>query len=89
MTHCALHQLLLLFVILRQPCTTAVVRDCRVDPGGPVVIILASGSKVRRFKPGRGQWIFSERNPEYDFLQKEGKDLVPCPRFTACERTSS
>ena len=30
-----------------------------VDPGGPVVI-LATGSKVCRFKPGRGQWIFSE-----------------------------
>ena len=36
-----------------------------VDPGGPVVIILASGSEVRGFDPGRGRWIFSERkNPE-------------------------
>ena len=41
-----------------------------VDPGGPVVIILASGSEVRGFDPGRGRWIFSERkNPEYDFLR--------------------
>ena len=40
----------------------------RVDPGGPVVIILASGSEVRGFDPGRGPWIFSEhKNPGYDF----------------------
>ena len=33
--------------------------------GGPVVIVLATGSEARGFKPGRGQWIFSERkNPE-------------------------
>ena len=30
----------------------------RVDPGGPVVIILASGSEIRGFDPGRGRWIF-------------------------------
>ena len=42
-----------------------------VDPGGSVVIILASGSEVREFDPGQGRWIFSERkNPEYDFLRK-------------------
>ena len=29
-----------------------------VMPGGPVVIILASGSGVRGFDPGRGRWIF-------------------------------
>ena len=42
------------------------------DPGGPVVIILATGSEIRGFKPGRGRWIFfSERkNPEYNFLWK-------------------
>ena len=42
----------------------------------PVVIILATGSEVRGFKPGRG--IFSERkNPEYDFLRKESKAMGP------------
>ena len=47
-----------------------------VDPGGPVVIILASGSEVRMFDPGQGQWIFSEcKNPEYDFLRKECKAM--------------
>ena len=29
-----------------------------VDPGGPMVIILATGSEVRRFRPSRGRWIF-------------------------------
>ena len=60
-----------------------------VYPGGPVVIILASGSEVRGFDPGRGGWIFSERKiPEYDFLRKV-KPWVPCRRFTARKRTSS
>ena len=41
---------------------------------GPVVIILATGSEVRSFKPGRSRWIFSERkNPEYDYLRKGSK----------------
>ena len=45
-----------------------------VDPGAPVVIILASGSEVHGFDPGRGRWIFSERkNPECDFLWKGSK----------------
>ena len=49
-----------------------------VDPGGPVVIILATGSEVRGFKPGRGQWIFLERkNPGYDFLRKGSKAVGP------------
>ena len=49
-----------------------------VNPGDPVVIILASGSEVRRFNPGRGRWIFSERkNSEYDFLRKGSKAVSP------------
>ena len=49
-----------------------------VDPGGPVVIVLASGSEVRGFDPGRGRWIFSERkNPEYDFFRKGSKAVGP------------
>ena len=52
--------------------------DLRVYPGGPVVIILTSGSEVRRFDPGRGRWIFSEcENPEYDFLWKGSKAVGP------------
>ena len=49
-----------------------------VDPGGPIVIILATGSEVHGFKAGRGRWIFSERkNTEYDFLQKGSKAVDP------------
>ena len=50
----------------------------KVDPGGPVVIILATGSEVRGLKTGRGRWNFSERkNPEYDFLWKGSKAVSP------------
>ena len=46
----------------------------QVDPGGPVVIKLASGSEVLGFDPGRGRWVFLERkNPENDFLRKGSK----------------
>ena len=49
-----------------------------VDSGDPVVVILAIGSEVRGFKPGRCRWIFSERkNPEYDFLWKGSKAVGP------------
>ena len=49
-----------------------------VDPDGPVVIILATGTEVRGFKPGWGRWIFSERkNPEYGFLRKGSKATGP------------
>ena len=35
-----------------------------VDPGGPMAILLTTGSKVHGFSPGRSLWIFSERkNP--------------------------
>ena len=50
----------------------------RVDYGGPMIIILASGSEVRGLDPGRGRWIFSERkNPEYGFLRKGSKAMGP------------
>ena len=49
-----------------------------IDPSGPVVPILATGSEVRGFKPGRGRWIFSERkNSENDFLRKGSKAVGP------------
>ena len=63
--------------------------ETEVDPGGPVVIILASGSEVRGFDPGRGRWILSERkNPEYDLFRKEVKPWVPCRRFKVRKRIS-
>ena len=53
-------------------------QSTRVDPGGQVVIILSTGSEFRWFKPGQGQWIFSEhKNPEYDFLRKGRKAIGP------------
>ena len=49
-----------------------------VVPGGPVVIILATGSEVRGFKLVRGRWIFPGRkNPEYDFFRKGSKVVGP------------
>ena len=52
--------------------------EALVNPGYPVVMILATGSEVRGFKPGRGRWIFSESKiPEYDFLRKGSKIVGP------------
>ena len=54
------------------------VMNSKVDSGGSVVIILASGSQVPGFDPGRGRWISSERkNAEYDFLRKGSKAMDP------------
>jgi hypothetical protein len=47
--------------------------------GGLVVSVLATGLKVRGFKPGRGRWIRS--TPSFG---GEGKPSVPCRRFMAC-----
>ena len=62
-----------------------------VDPGGPVVIILASGSEVRRFDPGRGRWILFQ-SVEILSMTSFGREVKPwvlCRRFTARKRTSS
>ena len=57
--------------------TLSITKDT-VNPGDQVVIILATGSEVRGFKPGWGHRIFSERkNPEYDFLRKGSRTLGP------------
>ena len=48
-----------------------------VDPGGPVVVILATGSKIRGSNPARVDGFFRCKNPEYDFLQKGSKALGP------------
>ena len=65
--------------ILVSKYTVSIEPNRMVDSGGPVVIILATGSEVRETKPGWGRWIFSERkNP-----------LAQCRRFTARKRTSS
>ena len=58
--------------------------------GGLVVSMLASGIRVRGFKPGRSHWIF--RTSEKKILRMpsfggEVKESVPCPSFAACKRT--
>jgi hypothetical protein len=47
------------FISLRFTMTLAIVSNSSVDGfGGLVVSMLASGSRVRGFKPGRSRWIF-------------------------------
>ena len=55
-----------------------------------MVIILATGSEARGFKPCRARWIFSERIiPEYDFLRKGSKAIVlSCNIYTGCIKRS-
>ena len=68
----------LIEALINSTVSVLMLHKMRVDPGGPVVIILATGFEVRRFKPGRGRWMFSERNnPEYDFLRKGSKAVGP------------
>jgi hypothetical protein len=56
--------------------------------GGLVVSVLATGPKVRGFKPGRGRWIFKgDKIRSTPSFGGEVKPSVPCRRFTACKRT--
>ena len=48
-----------------------------VDPGSPAVIILATWSEIRGFKPDRVRWIFQNVKAEYDFLRKGSKAVGP------------
>ena len=51
--------------------------------GGLVVSILATGTRVRGFKPGRSRWIFREaENPQYAFLRRGSKRI--CPMSQLC-----
>ena len=43
----------------------------------PVVIIIASGSEVRGFDPGRVHAFSERKNPGYDFLRKGSKAVGP------------
>ena len=53
-----------------------------------MIIILASGSEVRGFDPGRGRWIFSQRkNPEYDVDLRHVKE--PQAEIRASEQNLS
>ena len=52
--------------------------------GGLVVSMLASGTRVRGFEPGRSRWIFFLSMPSFG---GEVKESVPFPSFAACKRT--
>jgi hypothetical protein len=61
---------------------------CLDGCGGRVVSMLASGSRVRGFKPGRSRWIFtSAKTLSMPSFGGEVKVSVPCPSFAACNRT--
>jgi hypothetical protein len=50
--------------------------------------VLAFGTQVRGFKPGRSRRIFQgEKIPSTRSFGGEVKPAVPCRRFTACKRT--
>jgi hypothetical protein len=51
--------------------------------GGLGVSVLASGTQVRGFKPGRSRRIFKGRK----ILSMPVKPWVPCRRFAACKRS--
>jgi hypothetical protein len=43
-----------------------------------MVIMLATGPKVQRFKPSQGQWTFKgNKNPQHSFLRSESKAIGP------------
>ena len=56
--------------------------------GGLVVSMLASGTQVRGFKPGRSRWIFreSEKILLMPSFGGEVKESVSCTSFAACKR---
>ena len=56
--------------------------------GGLVVSILATGTRVRGFKPGRSRWIFRASGKSSVCLPSEGKqNNAPYPSFAAFKRT--
>ena len=56
--------------------------------GGLVVSMLASGTQVCGFRPGRSRWIFTGvKILSMHSSGGEVKESVPCPSFAACERT--
>ena len=49
--------------------------------GGLVVSMLASGTRVRGFKPGRSRWIFRASSLRMPSFGGGVKESVPCPSF--------
>ena len=56
--------------------------------GGLVVSMLASGTQVCGFEPGRSRWIFTGvKILSMPSSGGEVNESVPCPSFAACKRT--
>jgi hypothetical protein len=56
--------------------------------GGLGVSVLASGTQVCGFKPGRSRWIFQgEKLLRAPSFGREVKPWAPCRWFTACKRS--
>jgi hypothetical protein len=59
-----------------------------IVPGGLVVSMLPSGSKVCGINPGQGQWIFNvDKKPQYAFLRRKVKLSAPCRKILRHVRT--
>ena len=55
--------------------------------GGLVVSMLASGTQVCAFKPGRSRWIFSDvKNPQHAFLRRGSKRICPMSQLWAMSK---
>jgi hypothetical protein len=65
-------------ICLVSHCINGSVFSLKVDLGGLVVSVLATGPKVRWFDPDRGRWIFKgDKNPEHHFLLRGSKAVGP------------
>jgi hypothetical protein len=54
------------------------VRTVKLILCGVTVSVLATGTKVHRFKPGQGQWIFEgDKNLKHTFLHRGSKVISP------------
>ena len=71
-----------------EDCSSILDTPCIDDFGGLAVSMLASGTQVCGFKPGRSRWIFmGVKILSMPSSGGEVKESVPCPSFAACQRT--
>ena len=76
------------FVLFRLCIFILICFVCTDGFGGLVVSMLASGTQVCGFKPGRSRWIFAGvKILTMPSAGGEVKESVPCPRFAACKGT--
>ena len=54
--------------------------------GSLVVSMLASGTQVCGFKPGRSRWIFGRKNPQHAFLGTRSKRICPMSQLCAMSK---